>query len=479
MTGDQQDFFKRIKARMPNGWFGSDSPILDALIGGIASAFVTVYAAYQYLLAQTRLQTSTDGWLDISAADYFGPSGLLRLQNETDAAYRTRIKINIIRERGTRAAVTKILTDLTGRAPVIVEPARPQDTGAYGGLEGVTLVGAPLIYRKDWQGTQLLYATPRTNQVRWSGDVTQSTWGKLAGGTGIAPVATTAAVGSAPDGVSAATRVVFDRGAGGTISDYSRLNLTSIATVVGQPYVEGVWVRSTDGLSTYTMQLSFNGAALTPVTVTPQWNFVTASLPSAADTTRTFRFDTQGGGGASQTADILMFGGMHIQGTAAGSYIPTTTAAATVTDYTLIGNAVTFAAPPAPSALLSWSGTYTSPTIATPTTVSGQWFGTGDGVSTAFTITRRYACALGYGVTGAYGSLRLNYQAFVTAYRPSGSGIPYVQGYGTSPGGYATPSRAAYSNIGQMTTGVTDAAIYAAIASVLPAASIAWVAISN
>jgi hypothetical protein len=30
-----------------------------------------------------------------------------------------------------------------------------------------------------------------------------------------------------------------------------------------------------------------------------------------------------------------------------------------------------------------------------------------------------------------------------------------------------------------MTTGVTDAAIYAAIASVLPAATIAWVAISN
>jgi hypothetical protein len=220
MTGDQQDFFARIKARMPSGWFGTDSPILDALLGGIASAFVAVYAAYQYLLAQTRLQTSTDGWLDISAADYFGENGLRRLPNETDANYRTRIKINIVRERGTRAAITKILTDLTGRAPKIVEPTRPQDTGAYG-------------------------------------------------------------------------------------------------------------------------------------------------------------------------------------------------------------------------------------------------------------------FALGYGVAGAYGSLLLNYQAFVTAYRPAGSGLPYIQGYGTSPGGYARASRAAYANIGDMTTGVTDAAIYAAIASVLPAATIAWVAISN
>jgi hypothetical protein len=220
MTGDQSDFFKRIKARMPSGWFGSTSPILDALLKGVASAFVTVYAAYQYMLAQTRLQTSSDGWLDLSAADYFGESGLPRLANETDAAYRTRIKINIIRERGTRAALVKILTDLTGRVPVIIEPARPQDTGAYG-------------------------------------------------------------------------------------------------------------------------------------------------------------------------------------------------------------------------------------------------------------------IALGYGVAGAYGSLLHNYQAFVKAYRPSGSGLPYLQGYGTSPGGYATPSRAAYANIGDMTTGVTDAAIYAAIASVLPAATIAWVAISS
>jgi hypothetical protein len=221
MIGDQQDFFARIKARMPSGWFGTDSPILDALLAGIASAFVAVYAAYQYMLAQTRLQTSTDGWLDISAADYFGENGLRRLQNETDANYRTRIKINIVRERGTRAAITKILTDLTGRAPTIVEPTRPQDTGAY-----------------------------------------------------------------------------------------------------------------------------------------------------------------RSGG-------------------------------------------------------------------------------------------------IGYGVAGAYGSLLLNYQAFVTAYRPAGSGLPYIQGYGTSPGGYARASRAAYANIGDMTTGVTDAAIYAAIASVLPAATIAWVAISN
>ena len=93
--------------------------------------------------------------------------------------------------------------------------------------------------------------------------------------------------------------------------------------------------------------------------------------------------------------------------------------------------------------------------------------------------TGGYGIACGYGVAGAYGSLVHTYQAFITAYRPIGTGIPYVAGYGASPGGYATPSRAEYANIGSMTTGVTDAAIYAAIASVLPAATIAWVSIAN
>lgn len=221
MTGDQQDIFKRLSERIPKGWFGSVHPILDAVLQGIAAALAGVYSCYAYLVMQTRLQTSTDGWLDIAAADYFGPNGLPRQPNEADPAYRTRIKINIIRERATRNAVIKILTDLTGRAPTIVEPQRPLDTGAYG----------------------------------------------------------------APN--------------------------------------------------------------------------------------------------------------------------------------------------------------------------------------------------CGYGVAGAYGSLLMNYQAFVTAYRPTGSGIPLVQGYGTSVGGYAQPSRAAYADLSQVVGSVSDAAIYAAVDSVKPYGTLIWVRILN
>lgn len=143
MTGDQTDIFNRISERIPSGWFGSYHPLLDAVLKGIAAALSNVYACYAYMVSQMRLQTSTDGWLDLSAADYFGPTGLLRQPTEQDPAYSARIKINIIRERGTRNAVIKVLTDLTGRAPIIIEPQNPADTGAYGGpMCGYGVAGA-------------------------------------------------------------------------------------------------------------------------------------------------------------------------------------------------------------------------------------------------------------------------------------------------------------------------------------------------
>ena len=75
--------------------------------------------------------------------------------------------------------------------------------------------------------------------------------------------------------------------------------------------------------------------------------------------------------------------------------------------------------------------------------------------------------AVGYAVAGAYGSLSLPYQCFVTAYRPVGVGIPLVAGYGS-------PGPLAYANASWIGAHVTDADILAAIVGVLPAGSIAW-----
>ncbi len=79
--------------------------------------------------------------------------------------------------------------------------------------------------------------------------------------------------------------------------------------------------------------------------------------------------------------------------------------------------------------------------------------------------------ALAYGAAGAYGSLSLPFQFFVTAHRPLGVGIPLV-------GGYGGPGPLAYANLGWIAVEVTDADILTTIVGVIPVGSIAWTRIA-
>lgn len=129
-TGDQQDILARLRATLPR-WFADENPIRDALLSGLAAAWAFIYSLYAYARLQTRLLTASDGWLDLIAGDFFGAK-LPRKANQSDAGYRAQIIINLFRERGTRNAVVKVLRDITGRTPIVFEPQRPADTGAYG-----------------------------------------------------------------------------------------------------------------------------------------------------------------------------------------------------------------------------------------------------------------------------------------------------------------------------------------------------------
>lgn len=132
-VGDQNDFVSRLQRLIPNGWFTvGQSPLRDGLLAGIANTLAFIYSLLAYLRLQARISTATDGFLDLIAADFFGNT-LFRANNQTDASFRARIIASILRERGTRNGVASILTQLTGRAPIIFEPQRPQDTGVYGG----------------------------------------------------------------------------------------------------------------------------------------------------------------------------------------------------------------------------------------------------------------------------------------------------------------------------------------------------------
>ncbi len=89
------------------------------------------------------------------------------------------------------------------------------------------------------------------------------------------------------------------------------------------------------------------------------------------------------------------------------------------------------------------------------------------------------APSTGYGINGGYGSKLLPYQAFVTAYRPNGVGIPYVAGYSATTAGYSQAARGEYASQSMITGSVTDAQIYQAVASVKMEGTIVWVKIES
>jgi hypothetical protein len=136
--GDQNDIAARLKRWLPTRWFpaqdvNSDgsAPRVAAMRQGLAANLASVYAQLQYALAQTRIGSSSDGWLDLFAFDYFGRD-LPRWSGETDARYQPRVAAELTRDRGTRPAIAALLTALVGAPPTIFEPWRPLDTGAYG-----------------------------------------------------------------------------------------------------------------------------------------------------------------------------------------------------------------------------------------------------------------------------------------------------------------------------------------------------------
>lgn len=93
----------------------------------------------------------------------------------------------------------------------------------------------------------------------------------------------------------------------------------------------------------------------------------------------------------------------------------------------------------------------------------------GSGISSA---------ALAYGVGGGWGSLQLPFQFFVTAYRPTGSGVAMVAGWGAPAGGYGI-GQIQFASLNMVLGQVTDQDVNNTIANVLPITSIGWTRISN
>ncbi|HET6183222.1 MAG TPA: hypothetical protein VFA03_06460 [Acetobacteraceae bacterium] len=124
--------------------------------------------------------------LDLFAYDFFG-TAFVR-EGRTDAQWRQVIGRELLRPRATRAALQSALTDLTGRAPRIFEPAQPGDTGAYaarGGRPFALAYGAA----GGWGSLRYPYqAFVVAFRPAESGIPGVSGWGQGAGGYGVGAI---------------------------------------------------------------------------------------------------------------------------------------------------------------------------------------------------------------------------------------------------------------------------------------------------
>jgi hypothetical protein len=489
-TGDQTDILTRLKALLPPTWFGDDHPFITAILTACAEALAWCYSLYVYAQLQTRISTATDGWLDLIAYDFFG-NNYGRTAGQSDDVFRNAIKINLFRERDTRYAIEKILEDLTGRTPIIFEPQRPLDTGAYGLTESVSFSVTPNIYRVTWAGTELLSRALRGNLLLYSEQINQSAWTK----TRTTIIANAAA---APDGTFTAEKVIpsTDLNTHATLQTVTPLGSTTytysiylkaaeyskviiyIGIFASQVAANSVSVDLSAGTVTAT-DLSRSGI----VSVGNGWFRVWTTITTiAAPTTINASINSTDNSGASTSAGdgvsgIYAWGAQMEVGSTPTPYIQTIASPASVTDYSISNGVVTFPTAPPNSSQFLWSGVGAGTVSGYQITGNYSQFGLGDGVTSTFQITGGTTSGsnLAYGIGGGYGSQLIPYQAFVTAFRPTGSGIPYVAGYSSTPSGYSTPSRGEYASQSMITGSITDAQVYEAVAAVKMEGTIVWV----
>ena len=490
-TGDQNDIQSRLRQLIPHGWFLNGlSPLRDALLLGLANILAFGYSVLAYVRLQTRISTATDGFLDLIAADFFG-SNLTRAANQTDASFRSRILINIFRERVTRRAVISILTQLTGRAPIVFEPARPADTGAYGAAVAVSRAASATYY--DSTGT-LRVAPPNTPRYTYdpanlsapssllieSATTNQVINSSAFGATGWvnASALVTPNASSAPDGTSTASMLAE---AAATAGHY--IGQTPIFTA-GQPYTASAYAKAAVGLRYFQLVLTVSAFG---VNIIGSFDLVAGATAVTGPGTVRAQYVGNGWWRCSLTAT------------------PTTTSAAGVQlrlSTGLNAFAPTYLGDGA-SGVYLWGAQVEASASATSYIATGATAASRDADVIVNNMPAGSGASGGYGVAGGYDSLLLPMQAFVTAYRPATSGISGAGPYGVvqtqitgatymlggmlipqqsvgigGPGGYGVGA-IEYASISQVSGSLTDADIFSAIDSVRPVSSILWARISN
>lgn len=310
-------------------------------------------------------------------------TGLTRLDDET---YRLvlRAKIGANHWDGTLESSKAILNAIfsVGDAPVSIHAnAEPFGVGdgatanyqlLYQG-QPVYQIDSAALYRADWQGNQLLYPTARTNLLLWSEDATNAAWSK----TGC--TVTTGIAG--PNGSSNAQRVTEDTSTGNHSASQAVSGVTSGGQYTYSAFVKAgsrtqaqVQMQQGSNIAAVVVNLltgvivssGISGGVWTGFSTTvdavagaPGWYRISVTANVVGSTALSFRTQLYNGsvsytGNGTSYLDVF---GQKIEAGTLTSYFPSTSSAATVTDYTLGGTGIAqLGVAPVAGAALTWTG---------------------------------------------------------------------------------------------------------------------------
>jgi hypothetical protein len=191
-TGSIADITSRLQRWLPARWFPTQAVNSDGTVPRVYAQLVSwatglqaIWTQIQYTIAQTRLGTSTDGWLDLLSQDYFG-GDLPRLSGETDAAFQARIAANLFLPANTPAAIQSAVESVTGYPARLIEPWQPAQTFVWGrSFWGVNTAANPGQWANGNQRYQGLIqcALPAATG---SGGNPRFGWGNFFWGSGLA-----------------------------------------------------------------------------------------------------------------------------------------------------------------------------------------------------------------------------------------------------------------------------------------------------
>lgn len=167
--GDFDDIIYRFNQYLVD-WFGTSPHLVDSIIEGYAKIWSQFYELYVYVKKQTRIKTATDINLDNISKDFFGGE-LPRKGAENDESFRKRILAFLLREKATREGMRKVLKFITGNEPLIIEPFRPLDVGAYNQPQTLAYnkKGWYSSMHKAYQAYIIVYRTPTDGLGNYAG----------------------------------------------------------------------------------------------------------------------------------------------------------------------------------------------------------------------------------------------------------------------------------------------------------------------